>query len=188
MKYPLTRKEHELIDAHMVRIGLPLDRNVTFGEMPIGDDWSEIETRSEIYDDPHAFETELAPGITLGIPLLLANMDCVCGCSPERGARAITAVEEQGGLGFPPQTMVIKERREMLEIIGRTHCAYIDNPLIIGPQNTLREAKAKMAKHSINSLVVVENGRPVGMLSHRDWVHEKDDTKPVEKLMTGRRH
>lgn len=188
MKYALTREEQEWVNTHMLNVGLPLDRNVAFDEMPIGDDWSEVETRSEIYDDIHAFEVELAPGVTMGIPIMMANMDCLCGRSPEAGARAIAAIEEEGGPGFPPQMMALNGRKEMLRLVGRTHCAYIDNPLIIGPHNSLREAKNKMRRHGINSLVVVENGRPVGMLSHRDWIHESDDAKLVEKMMTGTRY
>jgi CBS domain-containing protein len=60
----------------------------------------------------------------------------------------------------------------------------------ITPEKTVSEAVAVMAQHNIGALVVVEGGRPIGMLSERDvlWriVHEArapGDTQ-VSEVMT----
>ena len=39
----------------------------------------------------------------------------------------------------------------------------------IGPDETVYEAIRQMAEHGIGALLVVENGKPVGLLSERDY-------------------
>lgn len=41
--------------------------------------------------------------------------------------------------------------------------------LSIGPDETVYEAIRQMAEHGIGALLVVENGKPVGLLSERDY-------------------
>lgn len=171
----------EEINAYLRAKGLPTNYSVAFDDVALGDEYSEIKSRSEIQD----FETELAPGLKLGIPIILANMECVAG--GRRGAQAIVAVEREGGLGIPPPMTPIDERLMMLELIGRTDCAYIDDPLTISPAKTLRQAKALMEQYGMYSLVVIEDGKPIGILSTRDWRYESDEEKTVGELMGGRR-
>jgi CBS domain-containing protein len=60
----------------------------------------------------------------------------------------------------------------------------------IGPEQTVREALAELARHKIGALVVVDaNGAPVGIISERDFVREavRDERlfdRPVGELMT----
>ena len=181
--YDLTKDEWDYINSYLQTRGLPVDRNLTFNDIPLPDTYSEVRSRDEIISDVHAFETELYPGITIGIPMVLANMVCVAGVD------AIVAVQREGGLGIPPQMLDLKDRLEMLERIGRAESAYIDNPLTISPDKTLAEAKQLMDKFGIYSLVVVDaEYRPIGILSTRDWRYEDDNTKTVATLMGRRRN
>ncbi len=41
--------------------------------------------------------------------------------------------------------------------------------LTIGPDETVYEAIRQMAEHGIGALLVVENGKPIGLLSERDY-------------------
>jgi CBS domain-containing protein len=41
--------------------------------------------------------------------------------------------------------------------------------LSIGPDETVYEAIRQMAEHGIGALLVVENGKPIGLLSERDY-------------------
>ena len=87
------------------------------------------------------------------------------------------------------------------------------NVITIGPGLSVKEAIALLVKHNIGALVVVdEAGRPIGMFSERDVIHEaarseqvfsrtvgevmtkgvitalpSDDVKSVEQTMTNRR-
>ena len=180
MKYELTKTEWDFVNDYLRSRGLPIDYYVTFGDVFLKTRFSEVRSRSEISTE--ALSTEIYPGIRLGLPLIMAKMVC------EADAEAIVAIEREGGLGIPPQMLDLKERLKMLEKIGRTESAYISNPLTIGPEKTLSEAKQLMEKYGIYSLVVVnEEKRPVGILSTRDWRYETDDSKLVEELMGGRR-
>lgn len=175
-QYELTKQEWDFMNTYLQARGLPIDRNVTFGDMPLPDLYSDVRSRAEITD----FSTELYPGITLGIPFMLANMVCVA------DANAIVAMQREGGCGIPPQMLTLRERLDMLERVGRAQCAHIDHPLTIGPDRTLAEAKEVM-RSGIQSLVVVDETRkPIGILSTRDWRYETDEQKLVRNLMGGR--
>ncbi len=62
--------------------------------------------------------------------------------------------------------------------------------ITIRPQQTIREAIARLAERNIGDLVVVDDaGQPVGIISERDIIHQaarREDlfTQPVEEIMT----
>jgi CBS domain-containing protein len=47
-----------------------------------------------------------------------------------------------------------------------------DGTVTIGPGQSIREALGLLARHNIGALIVVEDDRPVGILSERDIVRE----------------
>ncbi len=178
MEYDLTLAEWEFIKTFLTDRGLPVGYDVTFGDVYLKTRYSEVRSRSEICD----FSTEIAPDVKLGLPLIMANMVCVA------DAKAIVALEREGGLGIPPQMLSLKARLEMLDEVGRRDSALIDNPLTITPDRTLAEAKELMKKRGVSSLIVInEAKRPIGILSTRDWMYETDEDKFVGDLMGGKR-
>ena len=66
------------------------------------------------------------------------------------------------------------------------------NPVIIGPDATLGDARALMAAHRISGIPVVENGgrggqtrgKLVGILTNRDVRFASDDRQKIHELMT----
>lgn len=177
MRYKLTPGEQEFVNEYLALKGLPLNVNVTFGDLALPESYSEVRSRSEIND----FSTEIVPGLKLATPIISANMECVT------GLRLAVALEREGGLAIFPQMLSLDERLEMLEKFSRAQCAFIDKPLTIRPDKTLRQAKQLMARYGIYSLVVInEKRQPIGILSTRDWRYEKDEQKLVGKLMGGR--
>lgn len=169
--------EKEIVADYLISKGLHPNLNVTFGDLALPESYSGVRSRSEIQD----FSTRLTPELELGIPIISANMECVT------GVRMVTSIEREGGLGIIPQMLPLKEKLEMLERIGRSECALIDNPLTIRPHKTLGEAKELMATFGIYSLVVVDGKqKPIGILSTRDWRYETDASKKVKDLMGGK--
>lgn len=171
----LNNKERDAIRDYLIKKGLPLHIGVTFRDVYFPEQFSDIRSRSEIND----FSTELAK-IKLKIPLIAANMESVV------SAELAIAFEREGGLAIPPQTIPIENRLLMLEQIGRADCAFIENPLTVRLNQRLSDAKRIMQKFNINGLIVVDvKRRPVGILSHRDWVYETNDKMFVRNLMGG---
>jgi len=171
----LTKDEKLAIQKFFVEKGLPVTQAVTFEDVTIPESYSDIRSRSEICD----FKTELLPSLELAVPIVSANMESVTGLGLS------VALEREGGLAFPPQTLPIGERVDLIHRIGRADSALIDKPLTIGPDKTLEEAKKLMSEFSVHSLVVVDrDNRPLGILSTRDWFYEPRDGKLVRDLMS----
>lgn len=171
----LTTREKEAIAKFFYEKGLPLDVDLTFGDVGLPDEYSDIRSRSEIQD----FRASLIRDLELNIPIIGANMRSIM------GADMIIALEREGGLGIPPQDLPISERLEILERVSRAECAVIDEPLTISPESTVDEAKKVMARFGVSGLLVVDKRRRlVGILSSRDWRYEEDSNRRVSELMT----
>ncbi len=172
----LSHEEKDAIRAFFFEKGLPLDRAITFSDVTLPEHYSDVRSRSEIFD----FGTALTPSLALHLPIVSANMESVTGL--ELGV----ALEREGGLAFPPQTLPIEERLELIERIGRTDSALIDEPLTISPDHhTLKDAKEFMKRFGIQSVIALdEERRPIGILTTRDWLYEKDENVFVRDLMT----
>lgn len=173
----LTKKDQDAIAEYLSKKGLPLHIGVTFRDVYFPERYSGVRSRSEIDD----FRAELA-GVTLNIPFIAANMETVV------GAELAVALAREGGLAIVPQTLPLDRRLEILEQIGRADSAFIEKPLTIRPHKTLRDAKAVMGRFGVNTLIVTDGkGRPVGVLSSRDWRYETSDECLVKNLMGGGR-
>lgn len=172
----LTKEEQLAINEYLVRKGLPTEYHVTFSDVALPERYSTVRSRSEIDD----FRATLAGSVELGIPIVSANMESVT------GAEMAIALAREGGLGFIPQMLPLEDRLEIIERVRRADSAFVDDPLTITPEKTLKEAKELMERYGIYGLVVVEKGKPIGILSTRDWRYEADETKLVRDLMGGK--
>ena len=171
----LEASEKLVIENFFQQKGLPLDIALTFDEVAVVDDYTEVRSRLDI----HCFSTRLLDNLELNLPIISANMKSVS------GAEMIVAMGREGGLGIPPQTEPIEYRLDILEKVMRAECAVIDDPFKIGPDATLAEVKELTAKFGVSGLLVVdESDKLIGILSSRDWRYESDDQKSVRQLMT----
>ncbi|WP_333840247.1 CBS domain-containing protein [Pelomicrobium sp.] len=59
----------------------------------------------------------------------------------------------------------MKTVRQLLEVKGH-------QVLTISPDATAREAMKRMAEHNVGALIVVENGKPIGIVSERDFARK----------------
>lgn len=175
MRKKLGSQDQKLIDDYFKEKGLPTNIALTYDDVAVADEYSTIESRSDIQD----FSMLLVKGLSLNIPIIAANMRAVT------GAEMIIAIEREGGLGVVPQDLKLEERLEILEHVGRAECAVIEEPLIMGPNALLKEARKKMQKYGISGLLVVDTEEKLlGILGSRDWRYEADDTKKLSELMT----
>ncbi|WP_175868504.1 IMP dehydrogenase [Bartonella gabonensis] len=129
--------------------------------------------------------TRIAADIKLNLPLLSAAMDTVT------ESRLAIAMAQAGGLGVIHRNMSPAEQAEEVRQVKKFESGMVVNPVTIGPNATLEEAKALMRFHSISGIPVVENsvkgetaGRLVGILTNRDVRFASDPKQKIYELMT----
>ena len=175
--WELSENERRAVNEYKERKGLPLSQSVTFGDLELEERYSDTRSRSVITD----FSAKLSGGVVLETPFVSANMPDVT------GVELATAMAREGGFWFLPQFLPLERRLWMLELIRRTDCAFIENPLTVLPGASLKDAKEIMRRYGVSGLILVENGSPVDILTKRDWKYETDDNKTVSSLAGGRK-
>ncbi|KKU11950.1 MAG: Inosine-5'-monophosphate dehydrogenase [Parcubacteria group bacterium GW2011_GWC2_45_7] len=165
-----------LINDYFKAKGLPVTPALTFEDITIVDKFSDIPTRSAIKDT----RGRLAQNMYLNAPIISANMDTIT-----ESAMAI-ALARLGGIGFIHQFLPIDKRCQEIERVKRADSGIVEKPLLGLPSMTLKEAKSRMKLYNISSLLVVDEKtkKLVGILSHRDYQFERDESKRITDLMT----
>jgi len=133
---------------------------------------------SEVLPAEVDVQTRLTNKIALQIPLLSAAMDSVT-----EGRTAI-AIARAGGIGILHKNLPIVDQAREVERVKRAESGMIATPVTVRPNQSLREALGVMREHDISGVPVVENDRPVGILTARDIRFEKNLDQPVAALMT----
>ena len=123
--------------------------------------------------------TQLTRGIALAIPIISSAMDTVT-----EDAMAIV-MAQLGGIGVLHRNLSVEEQAQAERRVKRYESGMVVNPITIGPDATLAEAKALMAANAISGIPVVEaNGRLCGILTNRDVRFADNPNQPVRELMT----
>jgi len=150
-----------------IRIGLAFDDVLLVPKK------STIETRKAANT-----KTKLSKHIELNIPVISANMDTVT-----ESAMAI-AMARQGGIGTIHRFLSISEQVAEVTRVKRSEGILIEQPVTITPDRIVREASQLMRQHGIGGLLVVNEGKLVGILTSRDLRFEENLDVSVEKAMT----
>src|SRR5256714_4006685 len=95
------------------------------------------------------------------IPVVVANMTAVA------GRRMAETVARRGGLVVLPQDIPVDVVVEVISWIKERHLIY-DTPIVLSPADTVSEALALLPKRAHGAVVVVEDGRPVGVVTESD--------------------
>ncbi len=129
---------------------------------------------------PHQVETKtrLTRSIELRIPLISSAMDTVT------ESRAAIAMARAGGLGVIHKNMTPIEQAGEVNRGKKAQTGGVVDPLTVKPDMSLGDAVELMRRHRISGLPVVDNGRPVGILTNRDIRFENRTDEPVSSLMT----
>ncbi|MDE7540134.1 IMP dehydrogenase [Gluconobacter sphaericus] len=124
--------------------------------------------------------TRLTRSIELNIPLMSSAMDTVT-----EDGMAI-AMAQQGGMGVIHKNLSIEEQAEQVRRVKRFESGMVVNPVTVGPDQTLAEVQAIMARHGVSGLPVIEDGSGVlvGILTNRDMRFTTDPNTRVRDLMT----
>ena len=136
---------------------------------------------SDVLPDEVSTRARFAADITLAIPVVSAAMDRVT------EAPMAIALARAGGIGVIHRNLTIAEQAEQVERVKRSQSGMITDPVTLGPDASLAEAEAIMARFHISGVAVVEDGdRLVGLLTNRDtrFCAADDYAKPVREFMT----
>src|SRR3954453_23934721 len=117
-----------------------------------------------------------ADGTGTTIPLVVSNMTAVA------GRRMAETVARRGGIAGVPQDIPLGVVRDVLSWVKRRHLVF-DTPIPLDPHQTVGDAMALLPKRSPRAAFVVEDGRPVGVVTEDDCT-EVDRFTQVHQVMS----
>ncbi|GAA5018416.1 GuaB1 family IMP dehydrogenase-related protein [Kitasatospora paranensis] len=95
------------------------------------------------------------------VPLVVANMTAIA------GRRMAETVARRGGLVAIPQDIPIEVVSEVIGWVKQRHLVH-DTALTLSPGDTVADALSLLPKRAHGAVVVVEHGRPVGVVTESD--------------------
>lgn len=106
------------------------------------------------------FDVDLATvdGSGTTIPIVVANMTAVS------GRRMAETIARRGGLTVLPQDLPVDAVAATVAFVKSRHLV-ADTPVTLSPDDSVSDAMALMHKRAHGAVVVVENGRPVGVVT-----------------------
>ena len=126
--------------------------------------------------------TQLTRRIRLNVPLMSAPMDTVT-----ESALAI-ALAQEGGLGVIHKNLSVPDQLGEVKKVKRSANGIIPDPVVLGTQATVRDARRIMTDQHISGVPITAdgqcNGRVVGIVTRRDMTFLDDESQPVEQVMT----
>ena len=149
------------------------------GEGLTYDDVLLVPAESSVLPADVSLRTNLTKKVHLNIPIMSAAMDTVT------EYRMAIAMAREGGIGVIHKNMTIDRQAEQVDQVKRSENGVITNPFYLGPDNSLGEADALMAKFRISGVPIVdETGRLIGIITTRDMKFEEDMNRRIREVMT----
>lgn len=130
--------------------------------------------------------TRLTRTISLRIPLISAPMDTVT-----EAALAI-ALAQEGGVGVVHKNLSVETQAREIQKVKRSASGVILDPVTLGPDQTVGDARRAMHQYNVSGFPVVEGGgrgaraggKVLGILTRRDLSFTEDESTPVRDVMT----
>ncbi|MGX1023657.1 IMP dehydrogenase [Psychroflexus sp. MBR-150] len=123
--------------------------------------------------------SRLTRNINLNVPIVSAAMDSVT------ESKMAIAMAREGGIGVLHKNMSIKDQALKVRKVKRAESGMILDPVTLGQNAKVKDAKSSMKENSIGGIPVVDkNHKLVGIVTNRDLRFENDDEKAIDKVMT----
>ncbi|NIM20643.1 MAG: IMP dehydrogenase [Candidatus Latescibacteria bacterium] len=142
------------------------------------DDVLLIPGKSSVQPSEVNVSTRLTKDIALNIPIVSAAMDTVT------EAEFAIALAREGGIGIIHRNMSPEAQAGQVDMVKRSESGVVSNPITLGPDQLVRDARAVMRKYNISGVPITDMGILVGMLTTRDLRFVEDDSVPIRELMT----
>jgi IMP dehydrogenase len=108
-----------------------------------------------------AVDLSTSDGTGTTLPLVVANMTAIS------GRRMAETVARRGGLSVVPQDIPIPVVEEVVSWVKQRHLVF-DTPIVLAPHQTVGDALALLPKRAHGAAVVLDEGRPVGVVTEED--------------------
>jgi IMP dehydrogenase len=115
-------------------------------------------------------------GTGTSVPLVVANMTAVS------GRRMAETVARRGGITVIPQDIPLSVVREVVSWVKARHVVF-DTPITLSPHQTVGDALALLPKRAHRAAEVVDDERPVGVVTEDDCLGVDRFTQ-VHEVMT----
>jgi len=134
-----------------------------------------VPTRSDVTS---RFDVDLstADGTGTTLPLVVANMTAIS------GKRMAETIARRGGIAIIPQDIPLDIVAGTVERVKAAHTVY-DTPVTVDPTTTVGEAMSLLPKRAHGAVVVVQDGKVLGVVTERDGA-EIDRFAQVREVMT----
>ncbi len=122
---------------------------------------------------------QLTPTLKLNVPILSAAMDTVS------EYRMAIALAREGGIAMLHKNMTIEEQAEQVRLVKRSESGMIVDPVTLGADATVQDARNLMKKHKIGGIPIVDKpGKLVGIVTNRDLRFEMEMSRKLGDIMT----
>jgi IMP dehydrogenase len=110
------------------------------------------------------------------IPLVVANMTAIA------GRRMAETVARRGGLVVIPQDIPFVVVKDVISYVKSRH-TFFDTPITLAPTQTVADAASLLHKRAHGAVVIVENNKPVGIVTEED-LNNVDRFTQLQQVMS----
>jgi IMP dehydrogenase len=134
---------------------------------------------SEIVPSDIDVKSRFTRNVSVSIPISSSAMDTVT------EAALAVALAYEGGIGVIHKNMPSMDQAREVYQVKRTVSGVIVDPVTVGPDAKVSEARRLMETHRISGLPITDaERRVVGILTSRDLRFHKDDEQVIASIMT----
>ncbi len=149
------------------------------GEGLTYDDVLLVPAYSQVLPREVSIKTQFTRNIQLNAPVVSAAMDTVT------ESEMAIAIAQDGGIGVLHKNMSIENQAIQVRKVKRAESGMILDPVTLGENAVVADAKRMMREHKIGGIPVVDGENKLkGIVTNRDLRFEKDDTRPIVQVMT----
>ena len=143
--------------------------DLTYEDVFLAPSQSELASRMDVDLGSH-------DGTGTTIPIVVANMTAIS------GRRMAETIARRGGLAVIPQDIPIEIVSQVIKDVKSRH-TFFDTPVTLTPTNTVSEALDLINKRAHGAIIVIENNKPVGIVTEAD-LEQVDRFTQLNKIMS----
>ncbi len=128
--------------------------DLTYDDVFMVPNRSEVASRMDV-----DLSSQDATGTT--IPIVVANMTAIS------GRRMAETIARRGGMAVIPQDIPLQIVSDVISWVKARH-TFFDTPVTLSPSETVADAMDLLNKRAHGALIVVEGGKPVGIVTEAD--------------------